>query len=114
MLASDFFFREDHDLVVPTPSMLGGAARAMGVRYWIDTGSSVNHFSYFRNEDTAGRLVTALEARPDTDYRVLEAAPPAVTADDYRKRGATPRPVVFVVPGLMGTELSVAGERIWP
>jgi hypothetical protein len=37
-LATDLYDREDHDLVVNTPSMLGGTERQGTVRYWIDHG----------------------------------------------------------------------------
>ena len=47
-LATDLYYREDHDLVVNTPSMFGGAERDGSVmRYWIDTGGEVTHFNYF-------------------------------------------------------------------
>ena len=111
-LATDLYYREDHDLVVNTPSMLGGADRAQGVRYWIDTGSEVTHFHYFMRPDTAGRLVDALtDGR--ADFHTLEAQPFAVTADDYRKRAPVPQPVVFVLPGILGSELSVDDAAIW-
>jgi hypothetical protein len=111
-LATDLYYREDHDLVVNTPSMLGGADRVRGVRYWIDTGSEVTHFHYFSRPDTAGRLIEALtDGR--ADFHQLEAQPFAVTADDYRKRAPVPQPVVFVLPGIMGSELSVDGAAIW-
>ena len=111
-LATDLYYREDHDLVVNTPSMLGGADRAQGVRYWIDTGSEVTHFHYFMRPDTAGRLVDALtDGR--ADFHPLEAQPFAVTADDYRKRAPVPQPVVFVLPGILGSELSVDDAAIW-
>ena len=57
---TDLYYREDHDLVVNTPAMFGGTERAKTVRYWVDTGGRVNHFNYFANADTAGRLVKAL------------------------------------------------------
>ncbi|MEZ5392381.1 MAG: hypothetical protein R2724_05770 [Bryobacterales bacterium] len=55
-LATDLFYLEDHDLVVNTPSMFGGAAFGDGALYWIDTGPGVNRFHYFRRADTADRL----------------------------------------------------------
>ena len=99
--------------MVNTPSMLGGADRARGVRYWIDTGSEVTHFHYFSRSDTAGRLVDALtDGR--ADFHLLEAQPFAVTADDYRKRAPVPQPVVFVLPGIdRDTELSIDDAAIW-
>lgn len=118
VLATDFFYREDHDLVVHTRAMLGGSRRAEGVRYFIDTGSGVDHFSYFRNGDTARRVVGALTAKEDRDvegmFRELKALPAAVTAKDYLKRSTgAPRPIVFLVPGIMGSHLTADGKRIW-
>jgi hypothetical protein len=111
-LATDLFYLEDHDLVVNTPSMFGGAERARGVRYWIDTGAEVTHFHYFSRPDTAARLVDALtDGR--ADFHDLEAQPFAVTADDYRKRAPVPQPVVFVLPGIMGSELSIGEAPVW-
>ena len=36
-LVTDLYYREDHDLVVNTPAMLGGTERVAPIRYWIDT-----------------------------------------------------------------------------
>jgi hypothetical protein len=110
--ATDLYYREDHDLVVNTPSMFGGMDRTDGVRYWIDTGPEVTHFNYFARADTAGRLVAALTT-DRADYHELKAEPFAVTASDYRKRAPIPQPVVFVLPGIMGSELSIAGRPVW-
>ncbi len=60
-LITDAYYREDHDLVVNTPSMLGGTARTHPVRYWIDQGASVTHFHYFSRPDTSARLTSALK-----------------------------------------------------
>ena len=59
-LVTDFYYRDDHDVVVNTPAMLGGIERTQPVRYWIDTGDQVTHFHYFSRPDTAQRLVSAL------------------------------------------------------
>jgi CHAT domain-containing protein/triacylglycerol esterase/lipase EstA (alpha/beta hydrolase family) len=113
-LATDFFYREDHDLVVNTPSMFGGTERTGPVRYWIDTGGEVTHFNYFRNADTAGRLMTALRAPATADFRTFEhKASDAVTGSDYRKRAALPQPTVVVLPGIMGTNLAVGARSVW-
>ena len=111
--ATDLFYREDHDLVVNTKAMLGGTERHSGVQYWIDTGSEVNHFNYFRNSDTAGRLVSALTNSKTHDFNQLQAKPPDVTEDDYRKRAVDQQPVVFVLPGIMGSHLKVGDNRVW-
>lgn len=112
---TDLFYREDHDLVVNTPAMFGGAERTGAIQYWIDTGKDVNHFSYFRNPDTANRLMQALtKDAPHPLFHRLEREPSEVTEDDYRKRAVgSPQPVVYVLPGTMGSQLRVGKDRVW-
>lgn len=111
-LATDFFFREDHDIVVNTPAMFGGTNRTTPIRYWIDTGGEVTHFGYFLRSDTSRRLVSALTVS-STQFHTLGSPPSAVTAKDFRKRATLSRPVVVVLPGIMGSELSVGNAPIW-
>ena len=111
-LATDLYYRDDHDLVVNTPAMLGGAERTSPVQYWIDTGDQVTHFNYFARTDTSGRLVAALSGS-NADFRTLQAKPSAVSSSDYVKRGMVSRPVVIVLPGIMGSQLNVDGLPVW-
>src|SRR5262249_44176818 len=46
---TDKFYRGDHDLIVNTPSMLGGARRTGDHLLSLHRGPSVNHFTYFIN-----------------------------------------------------------------
>ncbi|MGP0591074.1 DUF7379 domain-containing protein [Nitrospira sp. T9] len=112
---TDLFYREDHDLVVNTPAMLGGTERTREIQYWIDTGKNVDHFHYFRNPDTASRLLQALiQAEPHSLYHRLEGRPSEITEEDYRKRApGLSQPVVYVLPGIMGSELNVGKDRVW-
>lgn len=115
-LAGDLFFLDDHDLVVNTASMLGGVARRSGkIRYWIDTGPEVTHFNYFRRTDTAGRLVNVVTSKAlPQGFRETDEAPSEVTSKDYVKRaGVGPQPVVFFLPGIMGSTLHDPQGRIW-
>jgi hypothetical protein len=111
-LVTDFYYRDDHDLVVNTPAMLGGIERPEPIRYWIDTGDKVTHFHYFSRTDTARRLVSALTGS-SAEFRSLEARPSAVTSADYSKRASLSLPVVVVLPGIMGSELAVADRPVW-
>ena len=112
-LATDFYYREDHDLVVNTRSMLRGAQRTRGVKYWIDTGGEVTHFNYFHRADTASRLCDALLGKNGDEFHALTVKPFDVGAGDYQKRAAGENlPILFVVPGFMGSHLSVSG-RVW-
>ncbi len=112
VIITDLFYREDHDLVVNTPSMFGGASRTNDVRYWVDTGKSVNHFRYFGNTATASRLTAAL-LENDAAFHTLDVQPFEVSEDHYRKRSLEPQPIVFVLPGVMGSHLMLDGDRIW-
>jgi len=114
-LVTDLYYQEDNDLVVNTPSMFGGAERTGVIRYWIDTGGGVDHFHYFRNADTASRVVAAL-VHPDADvFHALEKKqkPSVITQDDYRKRTAAPQPLVIVLPGIMGSTLKAGDNPVW-
>ena len=111
-LATDIYYRDDHDLVVNTPAMLGGIERSTPIKYWIDTGDQVNHFNYFARADTARKLVSALTGS-SSEFRTLTTRPSAVTSADYVKRAALSQPVVFVLPGIMGSQLSVADRHVW-
>jgi tetratricopeptide (TPR) repeat protein len=124
-LVTDLYYREDNDLVVNTPSMFGGAERTGVIRYWIDTGGGVDHFHYFKNPDTASRVVAAL-LRPDSGsggvaaqqadegvFHPLEKKPSEITPEDYRKRTAAPQPIVVVLPGIMGSTLKAGDNSVW-
>ena len=110
---TDLYYREDHDLVVNTPAMFGGTERAKTVRYWVDTGGRVNHFNYFANADTATRLVKALTDETAPQFHDVTVPLGAISEDDYRKRAPMPQPVVFVLPGTMGSTLAIDGSRVW-
>ncbi len=116
--ATDLFYREDHDLVVNTSAMYGGTPRAEGRgRFFFDQGNEVNHFKYFRNDSSVEQLELALAESGTTvgGFRPIEdAAPPReVARRSFRGAGTEPRPVVFVLPGIMGTHLKVGDDRIW-
>ena len=111
-LATDFYYRDDHDVVVNTAAMLGGMNRTTPILYYVDTGDQVTHFHYFSRSDTARRLVAALKGH-DGDFRTLAAPPSTVTSASYAKRSAFTRPVVVVLPGIMGSQLSLGDSPVW-
>jgi CHAT domain-containing protein/pimeloyl-ACP methyl ester carboxylesterase len=120
---TDLFFFDEHDLVVQTPAMYGGPTRKQG-RFFFDQGADVNHFHYFSNRKTAEKIRDALIAKPENlgaaqGFRPLQeayarAVPDVeITARSYQKRSSLPQPVVYILPGTMGTHLSDGGTRIW-
>jgi pimeloyl-ACP methyl ester carboxylesterase/tetratricopeptide (TPR) repeat protein len=107
----------DNDLVVNTDSMFFGAHRD-DVHYVFHQGSTVNHFNYFRNEPTRAALVrwiTAPEEHTPEEFQELDVRRPmpVPTLRTTQKRAAAAQPVVFVLPGIMGSQLKRNGNLIW-
>jgi hypothetical protein len=120
MLALDWFYGSEHDLVVNTGSMTGGIARvAGGARFRRDQGDGVTHFAYFRNKTSIDWLAAGLAREegseggfhPITEAKVEE--PRWRSAMRASRSATTPRPIAIVVPGTMGSALTVRGEPVW-
>ena len=121
-LLADAFYWTDNDLVVQTRSMYGGAPRETGATFVLDQGGKVSHFNYFSNERTAEAIVNALTQDTPAGFRVigpLSWAGESSTGVRGRERGAddgkpaSDKPAVFVLPGILGSNLKVKGKRIW-
>ena len=130
-LLSDAFYWTDNDLVVQTRSMYGGAPReasasSPGASFLLDRGAKVTHFNYFANDRTVGAIASALmdAAPPDFDaigplsWAGKDASGTRAAKAVARSRGgpgANPadRPAVFVLPGILGSNLKLDGKRIW-
>ena len=129
---ADRFYERDHDLVVDTRSMLDGARRtsaAEGPRCKVQfrSGADVNHFSYFRNDDSAGAIVAALTHAADADDRFkdyLGEWPLADGTGEHARGWFSPRNqkdptgpdvrgTVILIPGLCGSELLVNEDETW-
>lgn len=117
LLAVDQFYEGDHDLVVNTASMNGGATRTVTPRWFFDQGNQVNHFQYFHNPRTAERVRDGL-LRADhslAGFEPLSKRPEKPIPRDLRGKDLArgPKPVVFVLPGIMGSHLALNGDRLW-
>lgn len=109
-------FREDHDLVVHTRAMFGGGARARGLaRKTFERGPETTHFTYFRRRRES--ILSALERDDPEGFQPFEAAAPERSAGRAVRRvplePLADRPVAVLLPGIMGSHLSVDGNRIW-
>jgi CHAT domain-containing protein len=131
VLITDYLFFENsaNDLVVDTPSMLTGVAGPTQARVLFDRGPEVSHFRYFTNQTTRvalGTWLVSLSTQLDKDtpdssplrlFRQLPAPGElegALAAALHRDAAGADRPVVIVLPGVMGTHLAAAtGGRIW-
>ena len=130
-LLSDAFYWTDNDLVVQTRSMYGGCARAAGsaapgALFLLDRGARVSHFNYFANDRTVAAITSALKDKAPADFAAI--GPLSWAGEDAsgtrsakavaRSRGGpgvnrADRPAVFVLPGILGSNLKLDGKRIW-
>ena len=80
-------------------------------------GPAVNHFNYFGNRESADAIAAALCAAPGADVAEFGALRPPSRAiargSESTRAPAGPAPYVFVLPGIMGSELAAGDERIW-
>jgi CHAT domain-containing protein len=130
-LLADAFYWTDNDFVVQTRSMYGGAPRTSAAgsgkaSFLLDRGGKVSHFNYFSNERTVGAIASALGAETPADFAPIgplswageDASGTRAALAVVRSRGAggaaaAARPAVFVLPGILGSNLAVDGMRIW-
>ncbi len=124
------FDRHDNDLVVDTDSMYAGLALREGAKYLYVQDETVSHFQYFRNRATADAMRSWLvedDLERVSPFLPITAASKVSWQDRearlaQRGEAAGPRPVVILIPGIMGTHLEIkrrpsdkpgSGNRIW-
>ena len=123
-LLADAFFWTDHDLVVQTRSMYGGAPRRDGATFLFDQGGLVSHFNYFTNARTANAIADALIQDQPAGFRTIgplswagessTGTRAALRRAPATRGGAAERqPTVFILPGILGSNLKVGDDRIW-
>jgi hypothetical protein len=117
-LVLDRFYDGAHDLVVNTESMYGGTRRTdRNAILSAHRGPTVNHFNYFTNKESAdaiaAALCTPLEKEPARFEPLRRPAAPIARGGEFTRAPAGPTPYVFVLPGIMGSELGAGEDRIW-
>ena len=115
MFFLDRFYESDHDLVVNTPSMDGGARRENRIPVLFDKGKDINHFRYFENSRTRQGLFFGLTDTnlPPKGFQLLEQKAVEIARTLPRGKRHDEVPSVFVLPGITGSHLGVDGNRIW-
>ncbi|MEO7403693.1 MAG: hypothetical protein ABIU95_08505, partial [Burkholderiales bacterium] len=115
VIAADLFYRHDNDLVVDTISMEGGAPRSSAWRF-VHRAPEVDHFSYFRNAPTVEQLARALDGQLSeaAGFEALRTDQTLLAVRGSRAASTDPhRPIVFLLPGIMGSNLKQASDCIW-
>jgi CHAT domain-containing protein/pimeloyl-ACP methyl ester carboxylesterase len=122
-----FFDRHDHDLIVDTDSMDAGIARAGAAAsgglaaVLTDQGDGVDHFGYFRRTNTRTALLSWLTAAKPSSVDAFTPLPNPEAIEEARKIRRASRapmtrgdkPIVVVLPGVMGTYLTKSNECLW-
>ncbi|WP_085316912.1 CHAT domain-containing protein [Derxia lacustris] len=120
-LLGDVYYRTPSDLVVNTDAMYGGTRRAGDASFFLDHGGKVDHGSYFSNESTAQAIASALIDETPAGFRPIGPLSWSGSAFDGvrgERRGAPAeddpaRPAVFVLPGIVGSNLRQGDRRLW-
>jgi hypothetical protein len=118
-LLTDAYYWTDNDIVVQTRSMYAGAPRKGGASFLLDQGGKTTHFAYFVNPRTVEAVVDGLLAdKPPAGFAPIGPLSWAGhDAGGLRGSDASPpdpaKPCVFVLPGILGSNLAQAGDRIW-
>lgn len=115
LLFLDRFYDSDHDLVVNTPSMDGGAPRNKPVAVLFDQGKAVNHFSYFTNARTRQGMLAALRSVDSTPegFELRQRRAPYIARTSQAPDELGVKPILLLLPGLSGSHLSHHGKKIW-
>jgi CHAT domain-containing protein len=125
VIISKLFYLHKNDLVVDTESMYGGTTRSHGVQYFFDEGPEVDHFHYFKNERTSAAILQGLKADdttalPGFGTRTLlleEASRNALLKAEggqvFKDTVTGTRPIVVILPGIMGSSLALDDEPLW-
>ena len=118
-LLADAYYWTDNDIVVQTRSMYGGAPRAGGASFLLDRGGKTTHFAYFANPATVDAVVDGL-MQPEPPAGFAPIGPLSWAGEDaggtrgLRGSASEPdKPAVFVLPGILGSNLQQGGRRVW-
>lgn len=124
VVLSNLFYREANDFVVNTRSMRFGALRDNGLYTFKSQNNTTSHFNYFKNKNTRQALLDALSALPSQPIKgfeyLAEGKDRGAVLDLFIKLSRVQqqdisgqKPIVILLPGIMGTHLSVKDEIIW-
>ncbi|MBL0110676.1 MAG: hypothetical protein IPP42_07395 [Saprospiraceae bacterium] len=125
VILTNLYFLQANDFVINTSSMRSGMLRAEGLFVLLTKDSDTNHFRYFRNKKSQQGIVDALVATPDAavisgfDY-IADGGDRGIVIGLFKKFKAFradqvsgDKPIIVLIPGIMGTHLSVDGYPVW-
>ncbi|MBP6625014.1 MAG: hypothetical protein KA198_07565, partial [Chitinophagaceae bacterium] len=119
MFLVDFFYQEDNDLVVNTSSMKKGTRRKSFFQIYDEQRADVNHFNYFINSSSQKIILDSLQDKHATSRGfysselLIEKSAESLSPATRSLGSPKDKPVLFVLPGIMGSHLTQNKERIW-
>ena len=127
VILGKLFYTQRNDLVVNTDSMYLGANRKEKIQYFFDQGADVDHVKYFLNNRTRQAIYIALKAKygemiPGFTYVEQYDVPASDRALfgiehgellPYPNVPTGSKPIVVLLPGIMGSNLSTKDNKIW-
>lgn len=123
-ILSNLYYWKANDFVVNTDSMRSGLQRASGMFVFRSEDNDTSHFRYFLNKNSREAILHALVYETSNLYSFISSS----DADDrgiiiqhfykFSKVSRTlpftgNKPILILVPGIMGTHLSVNNNTIW-
>lgn len=116
----DLFYQENNDIVVNTESMSRGTNRIGGHKLFFEQRSDVDHFHYFMNPTSQKIIMEALlGSASEARGFIQKNAPQTVGEMEMVIHGSRSgkskegQPVLYVLPGIMGSHLEDDGDRVW-
>lgn len=125
VILANLFYRAANDLVVDTSSMTHGVKRADGFYTFTSQDSETNHFNYFKNKNSCDAIEQALVPTAEVSLNlytkeVYANGQRGILLDKLSLAGYTfkepekiTRDVMILIPGIMGSTLSVGGKDQW-
>ncbi len=122
-IMAKLFYRLDNDFVVDTDSMYMGVVRENEIYYKFVDGGAVDHFCYFKNKNSRTNIFIAITNPPfksPPQFKTVARGERNRNISTILPGGSlepTPilgdRPIVIVIPGIMGSNLSNGDSEIW-
>ncbi len=114
-LALDVYFGRSNDWVVDCDSMVGGAQRLFVLQF--RQSGAVMHTQYFGDPRFATAILGSLLSTAFSDIESLGFKRAQIVQAELRglklRQGNVNGPVLFVLPGIMGSHLAINKNRIW-
>ncbi len=125
VIFTNLFYQQQSDLVVNTSSMRKGVSSLSPAYYFLSHTPETNHFRYFRNSNTLEAILNGIRWNGISVPEGFSSASSSdrgsiATGVDFFFPGALDieqpsgeKPIVILLPGVMGSHLDVDGKRIW-